>query len=100
MLRELAQLDKLMEISALDAKQLAKDLRSRLEDIPSLFLRHVPQARQMLRKLLNGHILCEPIMENGKAGYRFTVTGTFDWLLTGLTVANEPANVFGGGQGS
>jgi site-specific DNA recombinase len=99
-LRELAQLDKLMEMSALDAKQLAKDLRSRLEDLPSLFLRHVPQARQVLRKLLNGHILCEPIMENGKAGYRFTATGTFDRLLTGLTVANEPANVFGGGHGS
>jgi hypothetical protein len=31
-----------------------------------------------------GHILCEPIEENGKPGYRFTATGTFDGLLTGV----------------
>ena len=98
MLRDLVQLDKLIEISAIDAKQLAKDLRSPLEDIPKLFACHVPQSRQMLRKLLNGNILCKPIMENGKAGYRFTATETFDRLLTGLTVVQEPANVFSGGH--
>ena len=43
----------------------------------------------MLRKLLDGYIVCEPIMEGGKAGYRFTATGTFDRLLTGLKVVNE-----------
>ena len=80
----------------MDAKRLAKDLRSRLGDIPALFARHVPQARQMLRKLLDGHIVCEPIMEGGRAGYRFTATGTFDRLLTGFKVVNES----GGGQGS
>ena len=66
------------KVVSLDAKRLAKDLRSRLGDLPALFARHVPQARQMLRKLLDGHIVCEPITEGGKAGYRFTVTGTFD----------------------
>ena len=79
---------------------LPKTLGAAWRTFQHLFLRHVLQARQMLRKLLNGHILCEPIMENGKAGYRFTATGTFDRLLTGLTVTHEPANVFGGGQGS
>lgn len=54
----------------------------------------------MLRKLFNGNIRCEPIMENGKAGYHFTATGTFDPLLTGLTLVHEPAKVFGGGHGS
>ncbi len=43
----------------------------------------------MLRKLLDGHILCEPIVEGGKAGYRFTATGTFDRLLTGFKVIND-----------
>lgn len=74
---------------SLDAKRLAKDLRSRLEAIPALFARHVPQARQMLWKLLDGHIACEAIMEHGKRGYRFTATGTFDRLLTGLKVVND-----------
>jgi site-specific DNA recombinase len=91
---ELGRLDELAQVVFLDAKRLAKDLRSRLEDIPALFARHVPQARQMLRKLLDGHILCEPFMEGEKRGYRFTATGTFDRLLTGAKVVNE----FGGGH--
>ena len=76
--QELSSLDAFAQVVSLDAKRLAKDLRSRLEDIPALFARHVPQARQMLKKLLDGHIVCEPIREGGKAGYRFTATGTFD----------------------
>ena len=48
----------------------------------------------MLRKLLDGYIVCEPIMEEGRAGYRFTATGTFDRLLTGMKVINDG----GGGQ--
>jgi hypothetical protein len=95
LLRELGRLDSLAQVTSLDAKRLAKDLRSRLEDIPALFARHVPQARQMLRKLLDGHIHCEPMMESGKPGYRFTATGTFDRLLTGLKVVNDG----GGGHG-
>lgn len=66
------------------------------EYIPALFARHAPQARQMLQTLLEGHITCEPIVEGGKAGYRFTASGTFDRLLTGAKVINES----GGGQGS
>lgn len=96
LLGKLERLDNLAHVVSLDAKRLTKDLRSRLEDIPALFARHVPQARQMLRKLLDGHILCEPVMEDGKRGYRFTATGTFDRLLTGVKVVNDG----GGGQGS
>jgi site-specific DNA recombinase len=94
--QELSTFDRLNQVVSLDAQRLAKDLRSRLGDLPALFARHVPQARQMLRKLLDGHIVCEPIMEGGKAGYRFTATGTFDRLLTGAKVINDG----GGGQGS
>ncbi len=79
-----------------NTKHLVKDLRSRLGDIPALLARHISLARQVLRKLLDGHILCEPIMVGEKAGYRFTATGTFDRLLTGFKVVNES----GGGQGS
>ena len=87
--QELKRLDELALVADLDAKRLAKDLRSRLGDIPALFARHVPLARLMLRKLLNGHIVCEPIVEGGKPGYRFTATGSFDRLLTGVKVVNE-----------
>jgi len=50
----------------------------------------------MLRRLLDGHIHCEPIEEEGKPGYRFTATGTFDRLLTGARLINDG----GGGAGS
>lgn len=94
--QELSRLDSLAQVICLDAKCLAKDLRNRLGDIPALFSRHVPMARQLLRKLLDGHIVCEPIMEGGKPGYRFTATGTFDGLLACVKVVNDG----GGGQGS
>jgi len=92
---ELDRLDNLTHVVSLDAKRLVKDLHSRLEDSPALFARHVPQARQMFRKLLDGHIMCEPIMVEGKPGYRFTATGTFDRLLTGVRFT---ANKSGGGH--
>jgi hypothetical protein len=94
LLKELSDLDNFAQVVSLDAKGLAKELRRRLGDIPDLFSRHVPLARQMLRKLLDGNIVCEPIMEDGKPGYRFTATGTFDRLLAGVKVANYG----GGGQ--
>lgn len=96
LLRDLAGLDQLAEIVSLDEKRLTKQLQDRLGDIPALFERHIPLARKLLRTLLDGHILCEPIEENGKPGYRFTATGTFDRLLTGATIVNHG----GGGEGS
>jgi hypothetical protein len=92
----LAELDELAEVVSLDEKRLTKQPRERLGDIPSLFERYIPLARKMLRTLLDGHLLCEPIEENGKPGYRFTATGTFDCLLTGATLVNRG----GGGEGS
>ncbi len=93
---ELAQLEALTETISLDEKRIVQMVRARLGDLPALFGRHVPLARQMLRKLLDGHIMCEPILEDGRRGYRFTATGTFDRLLTGVSVGIDG----GGGQGS
>ena len=99
--RELTRVDEYAQVVSLDAKRVAKDLRNRLKDIPALLSRHIPQARQLLKKLLDGHIMCEPIVdEKGKAGYRFTATGTFDRLLTGVKIVNETATYGGGGHGS
>jgi hypothetical protein len=100
-IEELARLDRAAQVVSIDAKRLTMDLRNRLGDIPSLLSRHLPQARQLLRKLLDGHIMCEPIVdEDGKPGYRFTATGTFDRLLTGAKVVNGSATYSGGGHGS
>ncbi len=96
LLAELLKLDELVELVQVDENRLAKELRSRAGDIPALFARQIPLARQMLRKLLDGHFACEPVEKGGKRGYRFTATGTFDRLLTGVEVINQS----GGGQGS
>jgi site-specific DNA recombinase len=95
-LKDLAELDELAGVVSLDEKRLMKQLRERLGDLPALFGRHIPLARRILRTLLDGHILCEPIEEGGKPGYRFTATGTFDRLLTGASLINHG----GGGEGS
>ncbi len=68
----------------------AKAVQSKWNDLPALFGRHVPMAPQMLRKLLDGHILCEPVLEEGKPGYRFTATGTLDRLMAGAWGASAP----------
>lgn len=72
-------------------------MRRRLNHLPAPFARHVPQARQMLRKLIDGHILREPIVEADRPGYRLTATGTYDRLLTGVKAVG---NYGGGGEGS
>lgn len=69
--QDLRRLGEQEQVVQLDAKRLAQDLRRRLADLPGLFSRHVPQARQMLRKLLDGHILCEPILQDGRHDYRY-----------------------------
>ena len=96
LVQELARLDELAQAMSLDEKRLTKQLLDRLGDLPALFGRHIPLARNMLHTLLEGRILCEPIEEDGKPGYRFTATGTFDRLLAGVSVLNDG----GGGEGS
>lgn len=63
-------------------RQIARRIRDTLSNHPALLGRQVPLARQILRELLDGHILCEPIEEGHRPGYRFTATGTFGRLLT------------------
>jgi hypothetical protein len=93
---ELEQLQALTSTLSLDERQISKILRDALSNHPALLGRHVPLARQLLRTLLDGHILCEPIEEDHRPGYRFTATGTFGRLLTGTSVINAG----GGGEGS
>src|SRR5690349_5107673 len=50
----------------------------------------------MFRKLLDGHLLCEPMWRRGKPGYRFTTTGTLDCLL--MAVNSCPTNLVEGTQ--
>ncbi len=66
LIKKLEHLQNLAATVFLDEKWLTKRLRDELDSLPSLFGRHVDHSRQMLRKLLDGHILCEPILEAGR----------------------------------
>jgi hypothetical protein len=92
LLRELTDLNEFEKMLALDTKRLAKELERRMADVKELLVRHVPQARQILKKLIQRSIICEPIMEVDEAGFRFSATGTYEALLASLDGTN-----FGGG---
>ena len=79
--RELQALNGMAQVSRLDGKRLAHDLRLRVGDTKALLSRHVPQARQMLRRLLDDHLVCEPYNEEGQRGYRFAATGSYGALF-------------------
>lgn len=53
-------------------------LKERIADLPELLSRNIPETRQMLRKMIQGKILCEPVLEHGSSAYRFSATGRME----------------------
>src|SRR5262245_20958971 len=70
-------------LASLDGKRLGRELAARTSDIKGLLGRHVPQTRQILRKLLVGRLTCEAFENDGQRGYRFTGQGSYVPLLSG-----------------
>ncbi len=60
----------------------------------ALLGRHVPQTRQLLRKIIDGRIVCTPFDDNRGRGYALSATGTYAGLLGDLGMVNNG----GGGQ--
>ncbi len=69
-----------------DSKQLERDLVARVSDVKGLLGRHVPQTRQILRKLIVGRLTCEAFEQDGRRGYRFAGHGSWEPLLPGKVV--------------
>jgi hypothetical protein len=57
--------------------------------------RHVPQARQILRKLLEGKLTFRACAEAAPPRYEFTGTGVLDGLLSGTAIALSVASPTG-----
>ncbi len=79
--RELSGLHDTAKVASLDAGRLTKAVAATVADVRGLLGQHIPQARQMLRKLVNGRLACTPYEENGRKGYRFTGRVTYRRLL-------------------
>ena len=88
---ELAQLD---AIPALDAAALARDVAGRATDLRAALGRNIPQARQVVRQLLDGRLLCAPFDDGKEHGYTFEATGTYRRL--GVPTLDTLVNVCGG----
>jgi len=65
----------------LDEPRLKREAKHRVKDVRGLLHQHVPQARQILRKLIVGRLECEPVEEQGQRGYRITGQGTYGRFL-------------------
>jgi hypothetical protein len=81
-------------VASLDSKRLGRELTARTADVKGLLGRHLPQTRQILRKLIVGRLTCEAFEVDGQRGYRFTGQGTYQSLLPGKllpTVVVTPA---------
>lgn len=70
-------------VRTLDSARLKRDLAERVAATKGLLTRNTAQARQILRKLLEGRMAVEPMAQGGKRGVRFTGKGTFGALFTG-----------------
>jgi hypothetical protein len=85
-----------LEARPLDTDQLVQDVTARAADLRGLLGRHVAQARQVVRLLLEGRLVCQPFDDDTGSGYAFTATGTYRKL--GVK-ALESVNVGGGPNG-
>ncbi len=74
-------------MSQLDHRWLEKVLRARLADWQGLLWRHVPQARQMLKKLLVGRLVCTPMSDGARRFYEFKGESPIGRILAGLVGA-------------
>ncbi len=80
---ELERLASAERIRALDASQIKRDLAARVEDVKAVLGRHTPQGRQILRTLLDGKIVMEPVVEDTRRGYRLSGRLNIGRLLQG-----------------
>jgi hypothetical protein len=69
---EYEPLDDVSASQAFDYATIVRELRARTADVEAVLRRQTTQARQMLRKLLDGKIAVEPITVDGRRGFRLS----------------------------
>jgi DNA invertase Pin-like site-specific DNA recombinase len=89
MLEELASLEGLATAVSLDETRLRAELATRARDVRALLGGHIPQGRAMLRRLLAYAVKMEPIVRDGRVGYRFWGQLTYDRLLSGEALGHS-----------
>jgi hypothetical protein len=90
--RELAALDRAGKAAHFHPKSVERELRKQLEDWRTLLRRHIPLARQVLKKLLAGSLVFSPVRDGGERYYEFRAPIALGRILTGLACANMVAS--------
>ena len=89
-----AELGQLETEAVVDTAALVRAATERAGDLRGLLARNIAQARQVVRQLLEGRLVCQPFEDAENRGYAFTATGTYRRL--GVP---ELVNVGGGPKG-
>jgi hypothetical protein len=89
-----AELAQLATAGPVDAEALVRAAAERAADLRGLLARNIAQARQVVRQLLEGRLVCQPFEDAEERGYAFTATGTYRRLGV-----SELVNVGGGPKG-
>jgi hypothetical protein len=94
--RRVANLDAAARASQFDPETVERALHAKLADWRGLLRKHVPQARQILRKLLGKNRLQFKPYRNGRdRGYEFTAQLSIGALLAGIACATMVASPTG-----
>ena len=78
---ELETIVKGKNLTEIDEARIKRELHQRVLDSKTLLSRHKPQARQVLRRLLDRPLVFAQLSEDGKPGYKVTGQGSLLKLL-------------------
>jgi hypothetical protein len=82
---QLATLPQPTAVVSIDLDRVARELRTRADDMRGLLRRQGVHAREVLQTLLVDRVDCTPVLVAGAWGYAFTGDGTFGGLLAAST---------------
>jgi hypothetical protein len=71
-------------VRAIDSKGVRRELRELLTDWQGVLEGEPAQARQILRKLLEGRVVLTPRINGRERTYEWTATATYGRILTGV----------------
>jgi hypothetical protein len=89
-----------LKLAGFDADKIKSDLQQKVRDVKRVLGRQIPQARQMLRKLLADKIELEPVGSGRQRAFKFRGALTIDRLIAGEgIVTTDNTSVSGGPNG-
>ena len=92
---ELRSIDRAGKAATLDLKGVERELRAKLDEWKAVLRKHVPQARQVLKKLLAGPLVFTAHREAGERYYEFSAPIAIGRIISGLAGANMVASPTG-----